>query len=348
MALLFCCGFDSAHWDQAALDDLSDGVTGGGGDIVASLGPYATGVWRKGTGIVERSFDITQGTTIRTGFWLYIVSLTGVANENFSIRFHAGTGGTGNELCRFLVGNTGDSHSGELASVENDSTKHWSGYTISAATWHWLEFEIVVSATVGTMKIWHNGVLVNTETGLDTAGTDTSGPVSVMYHNHWTQTYYLDDLVIWDDSGPVMNGANIGAIRIRPTLADGDGSTTDWAPLGAGTNFSEVDEAIADEDTSYNASSTTNDRDELDLAAPSGDGFLGCSVHVQAKRVDAGTGTMKVGIKRSTSESTTNTSLADSAGYKYCSHYTSVDPSTGAAWDATGAAAAQVIYENAG
>jgi hypothetical protein len=64
--------------------------------------------------------------------------------------------------------------------------------------------------------------------------------------------------------------------------------------------------------------------------------------------VDAGTGTMKVGIKSSSSESSTNTSLSDAAGYKYCSHYTSVDPNTSSAWTNTTLAAAQALYENAG
>lgn len=354
MALLFCCGFNSANWDEAALIDLFSVYSTANSN--ASGGPYGDGYMQLTQGAYIAA-DVPLATTIRFGHWIYWPETSYVSNDSAQWSLWSGKGMTGNRLCYFKYGDSADTgHYKEWAAVENDGTINWLGDSATMkmepnAGWSWMEFEIVVSATVGTMKVWKDGYLLGSATGLDTAGSDTSGGLSVSIGGasaHSVRRLHLDDFVIWDNSGSVMAGNNIGAIRIRPTKANGDGSTTQWSPLGAGTNTAEVDENIADEDTSYNDSSTTNDRDELDLETPDGSDFLGVGVHVQAKRVDAGTGTMKIGIKRSTSESTTNVSLSDSPGYKYCSHFTSVDPSTSGAWDATGAAAAQAIYENAG
>ena len=344
MSLIFSCGFDNTNWDNASIADLAKSQNGA---IITSGGPFNTG--RLQIGSSSQQYDVVFGipkkTTLRWGNWHRRTFDNGGANKGNRWRLLD----SGNLLSYFWLANAADTgHQSELAFVEYDGTANWTGVVASTNVDRWIEFEVAMSATVGTAKIWVNGVLQWSGTGLNTCGTYTAGPDEWQFYVSYDNPGWLDDLVIWDNSGPVMSGQNNGAVRIRPTLANGDGSTTDWTPLSAGTNTAEVDEAIADEDTSYNESTTTTDRDELDLAAPAGDGFLGCGVHVQASRVDAGTGTMKVGIKRSTSESTSNTSLSDSAGYKYCSHFTSVDPSTGAAWDTTGAAAAQVIYENAG
>lgn len=351
MALLFSCGFDFANWDDAALHDIFDIYNDG--NHPQSGGPYGTGQlyieWGK-----YISKNIPQRTTLRFGHWLAWSEKSSQSNDSPSWQLWSGPGKTGEKMCSFKYGDSADTgHHYEWAAVEYDNTVNWLGHTDNMDPndgWAWYEFEIVVSATVGTMTMWKNGVQIGQATGLDTAGTYTSGGLCLSIGQsgaHSARRILIDDLVIWDNTGTVMNGTNIGAIRIVPVLPDGDGSTTDWTPQGAGANYVEVDEAKSDEDTTYNESSTFTDRDELDIPAPANlDQLLGVSVHVHASRTGAGTGTIKAGIKQSASESSSNTSLADAPGYKYCSHSTSVDPSTGSAFTAAGVGTAQAFYEN--
>lgn len=348
MALLFSCGLDSAHWSDSTILDLFDGNSGT--IDMQTGGPYNTGQLRVYNGYFHK--NIPQRTTVRVGFWHYHTTYgAGAANRGHYVEFWSGADGGGEKLCYFQLSLTPDTPpEGEWGIAEYDDTKTFGGVSMgSAGAWRWLEFEIVVSATVGQARVWSNGTLLLEATGLDTAGSYTSGPLSFSLRSPSSDggsSFWIDDIVAWDSNGSVMNSAPIGVIKIEPLQPNGDGTTTDWAPSSGTTSYEMINEAISDGDTTYVETSTTGHVDEIDFEAPVGDGFLGLAVHVQAKRVDAGTGTMRVGVKSSSSSSTSDTSLADSAGYKYCSHFTSVDPATSAAWTNSGIASAQLTYEN--
>lgn len=224
---------------------------------------------------------------------------------SMSKNFHATAGsGTTARMAFWIKTDAGfvpsdfESASGHVVSVENSGSTNWIDATISNegylmfsitesarsstknyavlsrtpindGNWHHVEYELVISTTVGTAKLWVDGELQHSVTGRDTsdAGTNmnnfTKVTLSANRLNDTAQKVYLKDILVWDDLGTDFTGALTNRIhRIATLFPDGAGNSAQFTP-STGSNYQNVDEASPDSDTTYNESSTAGHIDSF-------------------------------------------------------------------------------------
>lgn len=82
--------------------------------------------------------------------------------------------------------------------VENFPASTWysASYPFVKNQWYYVELYTVVSATVGELHVWVNGVEKLTQTGLNTGTTNILGAIFGNYYSTWSGNYYTDDCII--------------------------------------------------------------------------------------------------------------------------------------------------------
>ena len=157
-------------------------------------------------------------------------------------------------------------------------------FTISAATWTYVEVKVFIHASTGTFEVRINGSATPDIdlTGLDTEDTGTAEIDSITLLGFSTSEFDYDDLYLDDATFH-------GDVFVETLVADGVGTDADFTPF-VGANWQEVDELPTDNDTTYNESNVVDDRDRFthtDLPADT-DVVLGVQVGVWAKKTVAG------------------------------------------------------------
>lgn len=127
--------------------------------------------------------------------------------------------------------------------------------------WYYLEVQVTVSDTVGSISIWVDGQLISTTTNIDTrnGGTGIIDRVSVGFtasgQTVRTQTY-IDDFYCLDTTG-TLNNSRLGGVCCG-TLTPTADSSVSWTPNAGTNNWSRVELADAG---LYVTSSTAGQRD---------------------------------------------------------------------------------------
>jgi hypothetical protein len=161
------------------------------------------------------------------------------------------------------------------------------GGVISAHTWFHIEIQFVVSATVGQIKVWVNGVLVINQTNINTGTTNASSvrfgaPLSSFDLYRW------DSVIIYNCAS---GDAPIGEKQVITLRANADTATTDWTKTGAADAWDCINDDKADGDTAYISSSTLNDTTIVGLESMPANytSIDSLMVSSYAKKLDAGT-----------------------------------------------------------
>lgn len=286
-------------------------------------------------------------TTFYVGFWIYAAGWTA---EKMGIAAFADAGHSDGETAGYL----GIKAAGQLAYFADTAdprqaaTATLDNVTLSPDTLYHVGVEVVLSATVGEVHFYINGVLEQSHTGLDTI-RNASQVQRIRLGDSYNQagysrapsnTMYIGELYIADT-------VPAGAPSVSYLAANADGDVTDWTPLSGTDNSAMVDETDPDEDTTYNETSTATDRDELALQDTSEDGtFLGVQPIIRAKKTGGEGNLIKTGVRSGTSESLDASGHSIGSGYGY--HYgdiVEVDPATSSAWTQAGVDGAEVVYE---
>lgn len=348
--LLYACSFDAAVYETADFDPangraLSEAYYFGWS---TTGGPFSTGAAQL-AGFEPRRFAVdlpSEQTTFYAGFYVYIADI----DRADEIRFKSLTAGAGNTLCKLKFPG-----GAEAILYENDATAHATGLVLNADTWYFVEVKVVLHATTGSIELRVNGVGTYTMSGVDTIGAD-SGCRSVQVYatndGPSSNTDY-DDIAFWNDDdhpddsvgGHSMTGFQ-GPWRMTPVKPNADTAQADWTPSAGSDNYAMVDDADNDEDATYVASTTLTDRDELDLEAGPSYQIIAVQAVVAARKVDAGNADLTVGIKSSSAEGSTTTTLGEGAIYGHHRHAQDVDPNTGEEWTEAAFNAAKLLYEN--
>lgn len=150
------------------------------------------------------------------------------------------------------------------------------------------EWEVVISATVGTFQAWIDGAeVIALAVGQDTQTNPafaTKGPYSAI-QTAFVNAYCIDDIIFGDgiDSGipGKPNDGRIGPAHVTAALAEldsviGGGFHKDFSVLAAADHGAMVDDNPPDDDTSYNFSLTPTNRDSYtfpDIKIGTGDIF---------------------------------------------------------------------------
>lgn len=215
-------------------------------------------------------------------------------------------------------------------------------------TWYYIEWQFVISDTVGTSEIRINGVNDGSATGLDTRnGTPTtvnrlrlgsSGTGAGGIHMQF------DDVYLNDNSGGV-DDTFWGDIRVIERSVDGVGNKNQFTP-STGSNWQNVDDsATPDDDTTYNESSTVNHIDSMTTVNLGVTGTIkGIEVLTYARKTDAGAGSLAP-LWRIGGTDYAGTGVPLSTSYSYNSQLYRVSPATSAAWTTTEFDGAELGYK---
>lgn len=207
--------------------------------------------------------------------------------------------------------------------------------SLQNATWESIGAEVLVSNTVGTVKLWINGTLEIDLTGQDTQPNTTTTGYKIRFGTSATQSadYRMDDVIFGDDSGSDLT-TYPGDCHIEMVLPDSDGATNDFTAVGAGTtNADRVDENPTDDDTTYVHSATATHKDLYGFAAltETADTYLAVQLHLRARKEGTGyrevNGTMRSNV---TEVDGANTNLL--IDYTWFTYLQENDPNGGINW----------------
>ncbi len=166
--------------------------------------------------------------------------------------------------------------------------------TLLPSTWYYIEFKHIIADAGGLAEVrvneevWVSFVGDTQNTGSNTANAIyLKGPAGAARGAY----IYYDDLYILDGTGGPPNNDYWGDTQIECKVPNGPGFYTEWTTLvGAATHWEAVDEVPPDEDTSYVASSTLDQRDTFtfqDLSVVSAQ-INGIQVLIRAREDVAG------------------------------------------------------------
>lgn len=142
---------------------------------------------------------------------------------------------------------------------------------------------------------------------------------------------YVDDIIIMDGAGSTCNDF-LGDRRLVVLRPSGAGNYTQFTP-NTGANYAAVDDTTPDDDTTYVASGTDNQRDtyalgNLDTGIVIVDALV---LGAYAKKTDAGARSLALTV-RSGSTDSDGSDATLSTSYSYVKRILETDPIAAAAW----------------
>ena len=151
-----------------------------------------------------------------------------------------------------------------------------------------------------------------------------------------------------DTTGSAPNNDFLGDVRIDAVYPTADGTYTAWTPSTGTSHYALVDETTPNT-TDYNSSNTIGQKDSYVMGNPpslASQIIYGVRVKVAAQKDDAGSRSMKVGVRSGTTDSL---SAAQALGTSqlYYTNIHEVDPGTGASWTPSGVDNMEVVIESA-
>jgi hypothetical protein len=207
----------------------------------------------------------------------------------------------------------------------------------NTAVWHYIEFEVIISDTVGRVIIKVDATEVyDSGASLDTKNGGTGVIDKCMWGGNSGYPTRMDDLYIFDDQGS-LNNTFYGDAVVEKVIPDGAGNYTDFTP-STGSNWQNVDDGpTIDGDSTYNSAGTGGDTDSYTFAAmAAASGADIAAVQIGAiVRHEGGGGTLRLMHRRSASD-TFGATKTPSSGYGWVGELMEQDPQAGpGAWTVT-------------
>jgi hypothetical protein len=222
--------------------------------------------------------------------------------------------------------------------------------TFVVGTWYRVELMVVVDATVGSAELRVDGVTILTFSG-NTKGTATAGIQAVDFLANTSNSFALDDVMIWNSQGLAPTDF-VGDFRIDAYTPTGNGSTVNASFVGAGVTvaYQAVDDpAFNNADTDYILDDVINDINLFAMAdlATTPTSVIGIGIVVAARADNVGTRKIQLGNKSGavTGWSGTDITLPAQAAYVVRSQFFPLDLATGAAWTGAGVNAIEVGFK---
>lgn len=338
MTLLLIDGFDFA--------DPVDVWTGG-----AAAGTVVTTEKRTGT----RSYVMGAGQ------WLYRALQGGVDDDDgvtigSAMRANTGSFGTfahGHLFTEFDSGAGTSLHHIYSVLTQNRSIQIWRGSPGTAVgtllaesavnlwtleTWHYLETQVKIANSGGTVEVRLNGATVVTFTG-DTRNGGAAGVVNRagFLADGTGQQKFIDDIYILNEQGSAPDNTFLGDVRAWPLHPNGNGNYSQLLGSDANStdNYLLVDEVGTPSIADYVGSATDGEKDTYtfeDLAASVGTIF-GVELRMFAAKTEIGNKGIRAVIRRGSDVTGADFALATTAA-TYRELY-ALDPIAAAAWTIT-------------
>lgn len=199
-----------------------------------------------------------------------------------------------------------------------------------AGSWQHLEIKINISDTSGSIEcsLDNSNVLSATNINLGTT------PIDEVYFDIRDERIHIDDLVIWDNTGPISNDW-IGPARTRLQYFENDAvsAVNDWVTTGAPSAAEAIDDEPPDDDTSYISAENVNDTITLAMGQlPTNiDNIVGVYLLMYARQEDAGITNLTPKIQTGSLE-TVGDEVALTSNYVYYGQEFTVNPTGNVAW----------------
>lgn len=237
--------------------------------------------------------------------------------------------------------------SGKLTVQRGGTVLATSTNTISLNVWHYLEFQVIISTTVGRYELRVDGTSTNwipqsaaNKNTQSTGNAYATGIALCLATATGFQAQY-DDCYALDSTGSV-NTTFLGDCRVATLRPQAAGNYAQWTSNG-GANFGNVnDDPYYDADTTFNQSATANQIDSFvfdDIPAASGSVF-GIQHAIWAKK-DAGAARTFAAFQRSGTNDHVGTTQNAATSYAMYLDLKETDPDTSAAWTITNLNAAE-------
>lgn len=221
---------------------------------------------------------------------------------------------------------------------------------MSAEEWQYVEMKVTIDNAAGAVE-----VRVDDETVIDVSGVDTqnSGNASadrlaLDVDGVGTVWNRYDDIYLCDGTGAIRNDF-LGICFVYYGLPDGAGNYAQFTP-SAGANWQCVDENPPNDDTDYNQSSGSGQRDSFamtdPLAAAGAGDVLGVQTCLNAKKTEEAALTAENSMRISGTDYD-GSSHSPTTSYKYYLDVWEQNPDTVANFSDAEIAALEVGYEHA-
>jgi hypothetical protein len=197
---------------------------------------------------------------------------------------------------------------------------------LTSAVWHYLEAEIVLHASSGSVNIYLDGALIAAASSVNTLSASGGGGIIKL----WGTTNAVS--LLYDDIYIVSGATRLGECKVETLRPTGDTAVT-WTPSSGTTNYNHVNETLVDGDTSYVQTATTGHGDLYTIGALSStpQNIYAVNVISFAEKTDATTRQLYNSVK-------SGTTASDGAGANLAASYgrydriLNTDPNTSMAW----------------
>jgi hypothetical protein len=353
MSVIFVEGFDhqNTNSDLATGDDWSTAVNGL--TISASYARFLG----KGLGFITPSGFPQLAKLFPSNYSQMIVgfaynSLTNDDVNPIAIRFSSG-GTAGNEQISVTVnwqaegqinvykGNAGGTLLGSVTGIPN-----------IGGVWCYVEIQVNINASTGSVIIRINGNQVLSLTNVDTDPQST-GNFNLLSFNQAAAgaSFYIDDIYCID---PTSGGApwnaflgTINGVTVETLFPASNAGTQNFTPSpNTNANWQNVSETAMDSDTTYNYDPTNGDKDLFNIGSLSSNPVNIWTMAVRAAaRIDASS-TVNLENRIVSNGTEVDGSAVDlGSTYAYQTTIQETDPNTSAAWTEAGVNAAQIGYK---
>jgi hypothetical protein len=301
------------------------------------MGGYALSMWADAGGWLKPAYGLTTNDTVVLGFAFrfgngtayngYIAQLFDGTTQGVSIR-QASANGT------------------ELSVTPSTGTAYATTSTLGLQkdTWYYIELKVKCHATEGTFDLHVDGTSVLSGSGLNTKIG------SHLYHDRFRLAGFynapiFDDLYFLDSSGSVNNDF-LGQMRVETIGVSADGDSTQFTP-SSGDNYAAIDDAVADDDTSYVETPESNYKDLYAYNPLVGisTGIAGVVVNTVCKQSDAASFSLKTLCKSGATEDADAGQPIQSFTYLNKRRILETDPDTDGAWTPSSVANAQFGFQ---
>ena len=208
--------------------------------------------------------------------------------------------------------------------------------------WCYLEVKVVVDNSAGSFEIRVNGQNVASESSIDTQ------PGSNSYYNRFrlkgsgstVVSYTYDDLYLLNGAGSANNDF-LGSVKVETLYPDGAGNSSDLTP-STGSNYQNVDENPEDDgDSTYNESSTSNDKDLYTYDNTSLDTINAVQINSIVRETDANPFSIHNVTRSGGADYDSSSQAIGGTSYLNINDIRETDPDTASAWTDTALNAAE-------
>jgi hypothetical protein len=350
MALIFFTGFDTY-----ATADITKEFTTVTGFSTSVPGIYETG-GRRGGGALRapnnESFGSSALITLPSSVTTFVCGFAFYANIFYTDKTFALFKDSGTKQLELQMNSDGT-----IDVTRNGTVLGTSSASMSTFTYHYIEFKATINNSTGSYELRLDGVNILSASGVDTQNTANASINSVTLGSpsenmggvgYFDVDWRYDDFYVLDTTGSAPNNNFLGDVRIDSVYPTGDGNYTQYSLSTGSSHYQLVDEATPNT-TDYVYNGTDGNKDSFamgNVAALTAQTIYGVRVKAAALKDDAGTRTLKVGV-RSGSTDSVSSAQALTTSQLYVSHILETDPNTSAAWTESGVNALESLIETA-